>query len=119
MDADRYRLGAQAIQDLQSILLESERMFGPSQRQTYTDLFHRAAGLIATEPQRIGSKTRDELRQGLRSFHLDRAAGRRGAASHSLYYVESVLEDGAPGVTILRILHDHMDPERHVTGDLR
>ena len=92
-------------------------MFGPEQRRRYTDLFHHAASLIATEPRRIGSKARDELRSGLRSFHLDRAAGRHGASAHMLYYVEGFLEDGAPGVTILRILHHHMDPERHVVSD--
>jgi toxin ParE1/3/4 len=93
-------------------------MFGPEQRRTYTDLFHHAARLIAAEPRRVGSKSRDDLRSGLRSLHLDRAAGRQGASAHMLYYVESVLEDGAPGVTILRILHHHMDPGRHLVGDL-
>src|SRR5581483_4384981 len=114
MGAERYRLTEQAAQDLQSILLQSERMFGRAQRQKYEELLHLAAATIANDPACLGSRSRDEFKPGARSFHLDRAARRRGAAAHILYYVAGNLEDGKPGVTILRILHDHMDPERHL-----
>ena len=114
--SDRYRLGDQAVADLQSVLLDTERMFGPDQRKRYTDLFHQAARLIAADPHHLGSKPREELRPGLRSFHLNRAVGRQGASAHMLYYMETDLEDGAPGVMILRILHHHMDPGRHLAG---
>ena len=116
--SDRYRLGTRAIADLQTVLLDTERMFGHEQRVKYTDLFHHAARLIAAEPRRVGAKSREDLRSGVRSFHLDRAAGRHGASAHMLYYVETIFEDGEPGVTILRILHHHMDPGRHLVGDL-
>ena len=116
MSGERYRLAVHAVRDLQSILLESERRSGSSQRRRYEDLIHRAAGIVAADPECLGSKPRSEFMLGARSFHLDRAANRRGAAAHVLYYVASKLEDGRSGAMILRILHDHMDPARHL-GD--
>jgi plasmid stabilization system protein ParE len=116
MASERYRFTSRARRDLESILLASERRFGSSQRQRYEDLIHRSAGIVAADPECVGSKPRDEFMRGARSFHLDRAAHRRGGSAHVLYYVASKLEDGRSGVTILRILHDHMDPARHL-GD--
>jgi toxin ParE1/3/4 len=59
---------------------------------------------------------RDDLSTGLRSFPITRAAGRAGAASHVLYYERETMHEGKSGIVVIRILHDRMDPERHIEG---
>lgn len=111
-----YRLTRLAEQDVTDILRDSARRFGPIQRDRYAALIERAALMIAEQPRRPGSRARDELAAGLRSFHVELAAGRRGAASHALYYVPGPLFALPDAVLILRVLHDAMEPGPHVTG---
>jgi toxin ParE1/3/4 len=113
----RYRLSRQATADLESILGETKRRFGLLQQRKYADLIIGAVKLVAADPERIGSKPRSEIRAGLRSFRVERASDRRGAASHVLFYRSESLEDGLPETMILRILHDRMDPELHIASD--
>lgn len=105
-----YRLTHLAAQDIADLLRESRRRFGALQRDRYGSLIARAISMIAERPDRPGSRPRDELQPGVRSFHVELAAGRRGAASHVLYYVASA---GDQPVQILRVLHDAMEPARH------
>jgi toxin ParE1/3/4 len=91
-------------------------MFGRLQSSRYAELIDRAVLLVAQSPQRLGSTPRDDLSAGLRSFPITRAAGRQGAASHVLYYESGTMHDGSPGIVVIRILHDRMEPERHIEG---
>lgn len=59
---------------------------------------------------RPSSRPRDELGQGVRSFHIAIAAGRRGAASHLLYSMPGALDDGTQDAVILRVLREGMEP---------
>jgi toxin ParE1/3/4 len=110
----RYRLTGAAGADIAGILQESDRRFGPRQRLTYAALLERAAELIAEEPQRPGSRDRSILAAGLRSFHVEFAATRRGAAVHCIYYTEVGAKAVGARVVILRVLHERMDPALHL-----
>ncbi len=92
-------------------------MFGPLQRDRYAELIDRAVLLIAQNPKRPGSVSQDDLGPDLRSFPVSRAAARDGAASHILYYRVELMHDGNPGIVVIRILHNHMDPGRHIPDD--
>jgi toxin ParE1/3/4 len=109
-----YRLTPAADQDIADILRETGRMFGPIQRARYAALLGRAADLVAAEPECGGSRRRDDLGPGVRSFHVELAASRRGAACHILYYLRAPLEDGSEGIVIARVLHKSMEPARHL-----
>ncbi len=74
--------------------------------------------MVAEQPERPGSRRRDDLAAGIRSFHLEIAAGRRGAAAHVVYYMRGRLDDGSEGVIIARLLHERMEPLRHLTRGL-
>ena len=100
-----------------AILRESARLFGPKQRERYADLIRAAAEMAAADPLRPGSRARDELGAGVRSFHVELAARRRGAASHLLYYVPGGGVPKAVGIVILRILHEAMEPSRHLGAE--
>jgi toxin ParE1/3/4 len=110
-----YRLTELADDDINSILAYTLREFGSLQLEAYSKLIDKAAQMVGQSPMRPGSKARDELGEGVRCFHVELAALRRGAASHILYYVAGPMEDGTPGAIILRVLWQGMDPKPRVT----
>jgi toxin ParE1/3/4 len=107
-----------ADEDVEDILRETGKRFGPRQRDLYAELIDRAAQMVAMDTERLGSRDRHELGEGIRSFHMELAAGRRGAASHVLYYLRGWIADGGGGVIIVRVLHERMEPARHVSQGL-
>jgi len=112
-----YQLSEAARADVADILRQTSRRFGALQRRRYGRLMEAAAELISADPNRPGSRSRDDLAPGVRSFPVERAARRRGAASHVLYYAPGMHDDGRDGVIILRVLHERMDPTRHIVDD--
>jgi toxin ParE1/3/4 len=109
-----YRLTVLADGDIEDILAHALREFGDRQLARYARLIETAAQMVGEDPLRPSSRSRDDLGTGVRSFHIELAAGRRGAASHSLYYVPGVLADGTEGAIILRVLWDGMEPRPFV-----
>ena len=118
MSGLKYRLTKLADADIEEILAYTDRRFGPQQFVAYQRLLEHACQLVGEDPMRPGSKTRDELGQSVRSFHLDIAARRKGAASHVLYYLPRDLEDGMRAAVILRVLWDGMEPRARVAWSL-
>ena len=113
-----YRLSDAAALDVDRILWETMRRFGPRQRRRYAQLINPAIGRVAEAPARPGSQPRDEFGPGVRSFHIERAATQRGAAAHVLFYrVEQQHTDGSADILILRVLHERMDPTRHIIAE--
>lgn len=114
MSDRKYRLTALADADIDSILAYTLQEFGTVQFDLYLRLIDKAAQMVGVDPNRPGSRSRDELGPGVRSFHLQIAAARLGAASHILYYIPSLMVDGASGALILRVLWEGMEPELRV-----
>jgi toxin ParE1/3/4 len=113
-----YRLTEIADEDIVGILGHSARMIGLIQRNAYAALIDKAANMVAEAPERPGARDRDDLGDVIRSFHVERAAGRRGAAAHVLFYMRGTLDDGRDGVIILRVLHEAMEPALHLAAGL-
>jgi toxin ParE1/3/4 len=109
-----YRLSTAARADAEEILPETIRRFGTAQRRSYQALSEKTAGLVAAAPDRAGSRSRQDLRPKIRSFAIERASARRGAAAQVLYYVANATK----GVLIIRILNGRMDPSRHIALSL-
>src|SRR5689334_8357763 len=110
----RYRLSPLTVADIDNILDDTLRLFGSLQEERYHKLILTAAERVAGDPHGVGTTARDDLSMGLRSSHIANAAGRMGAASHVLYFTPVTSSDGESGIVIVRVLHDRMDPERHV-----
>ncbi len=110
-----YRLSRAARADAEQILRETGRRFGTQQRHVYQELMERAALMVAATPTRPGSRARDDLAKNMRSFPVELASSRRGAAAHILYYIP----EGPTGAFIVRILHERMDPTLHIAGSER
>lgn len=93
-----------AKRDIVDIIAFTKRRWGADQARTYGALITDALSAIASNPA-VG-RPRDDIRPGLRSYHV----GRRGRpARHVVFYIV----DGGK-VQIARVLHDAMDFAQHL-----
>ncbi|KAA0679736.1 type II toxin-antitoxin system RelE/ParE family toxin [Roseomonas genomospecies 6] len=109
-----YRVTDAAKMDFRMVLRETGERFGAQQRGAYKELIAKAVEMVAEDPDRGGSWDRGRIVPGLRAFHLEQAAGRRGAAAHTLYYTVERLAGEPQGIVILRLLHERMEPDRRI-----
>ena len=111
----RFRLARRAEADISQILATSAKNWGIGARRRYAGLLTRAIRHVAAGPEGRVTRERTDLAPGLRSFHVryvrqdDRKAGVRRPV-HVLYYRVTW-----PGlVEIVRVLHEQMEPSRHL-----
>ncbi|HMR47648.1 MAG TPA: type II toxin-antitoxin system RelE/ParE family toxin [Arachnia sp.] len=93
-----YRLTRAAQRDLSSIWDFTEERWGLRQAENYVNEIRAAIERVAVDPRR--GRACDDIREGYRRY---------GIGSHLIFYVES-----AAGVDVVRILHQRMDPTRHL-----
>ena len=94
----RYQFTDKAERDLEGIIDYTVQEWGVSQANTYLDGLQTRAQLLAENPD-LGM-AREILSDGLLSFPYE---------SHILYYKKH-----ARGIVIVRILHQQMDPVKHL-----
>lgn len=94
----KYRLTPAAQRDLSLIWDFTEERWNARQAETYVGEIRAAVERVADDPDR--GRTCEEVRAGYRGY---------GIGSHSLFYIEN-----AEGVDVARILHQRMDPTRHI-----
>lgn len=94
----RYQFAEKAEGDLEAIIDYTVQQWGASQAEAYLDGLEIHAQLLADNPD-LGAK-REPLSEGLLSFPYE---------SHILYYKRQ-----SHGVTIVRVLHQNMDPLKHL-----
>ncbi|SDM93838.1 type II toxin-antitoxin system RelE/ParE family toxin [Actinomyces ruminicola] len=93
-----YRLTPAARHDLSAIWDYTEAHWGVLQAETYVRELQAGLERLADNPRR--GHPRGEVRPGYLSY----AVGR-----HVIFYVEQ-----ADGVDVIRVLHQRMDPDRHL-----
>lgn len=111
----RYRLSEPAKADIAAILRRSAELQGSEARIRYRACLTAAMRRVAAEPKGLASVDRAELFRGIRSFHTrhSRHESREAVVAnpvHVIFY--RVMEPGL--VEIVRVLHDRMDPSRHI-----
>ncbi len=116
----RYRLSEPAKADVASLLRTSETMHGAQARIRYRALLTAALRRIAADPGGLSTVDRSELLDGIRSFHIrhSRTESREapvGDPVHVIFY-----RAVGPGlVEIVRVLHERMEPSRHLDDTTR
>ncbi len=107
----RFRLSAQAEQDIESILAWTHGHFGEQVRLRYEELLVQAILDLKDDPSRAGTLERPELAKGAFTYHLrnsrdhvSRIVGRIHKPRHFLLY--RVAADGC--LELSRVLHDSM-----------
>ena len=93
-----YRLTPAAELDLERIWRFSAGNWGVDQADRYIDIL--VHGFVAISEAPKAAPTCDHIRAGYRRQTVER---------HVIYY-----RIGDTGVVIVRILHDRMEPQRHV-----
>jgi toxin ParE1/3/4 len=111
----RYRLTRSARRDIESILRTSEERHGREAPIRYAALLLAAMRRVAADPQGRSTSDRSELKPGIRSFHIRHSRGESREPPvanpvHVIFY--RVMQPGL--VEIVRVLHDRMEPSRHV-----
>ena len=111
----RFRLSRPAEADLAHILATSSERWGAEGRRRYAAILAAAMRKAAAEPRGQSTRERADLFPGIRSLHLRHARWNDPASKvrrpvHILYF-----RAAAPGlIEIVRVLHERMDPARHV-----
>ncbi|MEN2742001.1 type II toxin-antitoxin system RelE/ParE family toxin [Microbacterium sp. X-17] len=93
-----FRLSPAARRDLSSIWDFTAENWDSRQAETYVNEIRAAIERVAASPDR--GRTCDEIRSGYRRYAI---------GSHLLFYIEN-----GDGVDVIRILHQRMDPTRHL-----
>jgi toxin ParE1/3/4 len=111
----RFRLSRSAQADLAHILDTSVERWGNDARQRYEAVLFEAFAQLAAEPAGPLTSSRTELRSGIRSFHL-RHARREARDERVRQPVHVIFYRARPAgvIEIVRILHERMDPRRHL-----
>ena len=101
--------------DLDDILDWTTRAFAAAGRKRYEALIQTALTDLLSNPGRIGVRQRDDIGEGIRTYHLSTSRKRTktalqvGNPRHLVFFrVKGNV------VQILRLLHDSMDFVRHV-----
>ncbi|MCL8061241.1 type II toxin-antitoxin system RelE/ParE family toxin [Pseudomonas aeruginosa] len=110
----KYRISHDAQADIVDILRFTHNRFGDAARRRYQALIGAALEAVATDPQQVGSISREELGAGLRSIHLVYCrsmpnVGKVARPRHSVLYrvaADQVLE-------VVRVLPDSLGMDRH------
>ena len=111
-----WQYTAAASADIEQILDETRQQFGDAQMLRYAALIDRAAGMAGADPMRPSSLDQGPIASGVRSLHAGLAANQRGRAAHVLFYRVRVIR-GRTLVEVLRVLHERMDPARHLGSE--
>ncbi len=93
-----YKFAEKAERDLEEIIDYTLQQWGALQTQNYLNGLEARGQLLADNPA-LGTK-REALSEGLLSFPYE---------SHILYYIRQPY-----GISIVRVLHQNMDPVKHL-----
>jgi len=110
----RLRLSQPAASDIAEILETSGDMWGADARLRYEALIEAALRTIMTDPR--GSLTRDRsaIVSGLRSLHLRHVRHHAHApVATPVHFIWFRISD-SDIVEVIRVLHERMEPSRHM-----
>ncbi|QDP94844.1 type II toxin-antitoxin system RelE/ParE family toxin [Microlunatus elymi] len=110
----RYRLTRAVQADIVSILAWSEEQFGEEARERYQALIAAAVRDAASNPDPVGRIARPELGAEVFSWHLaqSRSRSRGGIVRRPRHFL--ICRREGEVLVVGRVLHDAMDPRRHV-----
>jgi toxin ParE1/3/4 len=113
----RLEVSIAAEIDLADIFDRSAEAFGMRARRRYERLVDAALDDLLANPVRLGSVHRPELGADLHTYHLRHSRARLKASGPAVGVPRHLFayEFDETRLLILRVLHDAMDPLRHLT----
>jgi toxin ParE1/3/4 len=113
----RYRLSEPAKADIAAILRRSEEVHGKEARIRYRACLTAAMRRVAAFPEGRSTEDRAELAPGIRSFHIrySRDESREVPVANPVHMI--FYRAVKPNIVeIVRVLHDRMEPRRHLAS---
>ena len=107
------RLAATAEADFEAIIAWTREQFGDNQARAYAETLTLAMGALIEGPVLPGGRARSDIGKQLFTLHVARK-GRKGR--HFILF-RAHTDPKRPLIDVLRILHDSMDLERHVSDE--
>ncbi len=107
------RLSAAAASDYSAIARWTREQFGTEQARTYAELLDGALSELHAGPNTPGARPRLDLPEGFFALHASR--GRRKARHFIVFRYNRDADEEY--IEVVRILHDSMDLQRHLTSD--
>jgi toxin ParE1/3/4 len=123
-------LSKPALSDIENILEWTTGAFGTVGRQRYEALIQTALTDLAANPERLGTRQRDDIAPAIITYHLSASRKRSNSKTSStqvakprhliLFRVNNKPAESGDSaeVQILRFLHDSMDFVQHVPTDV-
>lgn len=99
-----------ASADIEQAVRWSAVQFGPRQARVYAQTLSMALDALTEGPSAIGVDRRDDIGKALMSLHV----ARQGRKGRHVVIFRIRRHAGREVVEVLRVLHDSMDPARHV-----
>ncbi len=112
-----YRLSKPAKADIASVLRTSETMHGVEARMRYRALLTAAIRRVAADPSGLSTVDSSDVLESIRSFHIRHSRNESreapvGDPVHVIFY--RAVKPGL--VEIVRVLHERMEPSRHISA---
>ena len=104
------RLTAAAAADFREILRWTVAQFGEAQARVYAETLSAALSDLAAGPAVIGARERNDIAKGLCTLHV----ARKNRKGRHFVMFRIGRNRGREVIEVLRLLHDAMDPERHL-----
>lgn len=100
------------------MLRRSESDFGTQARTRYRGLIDRAIRDLAEDPERLGVKLIDDVREGYRTYHLRWSETRRSSARvrRPRHLIAFTISDEGD-VVVARVFHERQMLARHLRDD--
>lgn len=112
-------LSPAARQDIHDVLIWSLDKFGANAAARYRALLIQALRDLEVDPVRPGSRTRPELHESARTYHLalSRSSVKGQHVKTPRHFI--LYRIGSTSLEVARILHDSRDLARHLPEDYR
>ena len=104
------RLTATAEADFREILRWTLAQFGKAQARLYAETLSAALEALTAGPTVTGARERRDIAKGLYTLHV----ARKGRKGRHFVMFRIGHEHGCKVIEVLRLLHDAMDPQRHL-----
>lgn len=115
MSKRKLLITAPALKDIEEIKSYTLETYGSRQTKAYDDLIKQALRDLQNDPYCLGSKAREELGRGTRSYHIRYGRSRLDSPISKPRHLILYFEEKETTVVISRILHESMEPIHHIT----
>jgi len=115
----RFRLSRLAEADLEDILATSAEGWGMEGQRRYAAIIAAALLQVVNDPQGPMTRERTDLLSSLRSFHTRHARGDVAAKVRRPVHILFYRAHTPDLIEVVRVLHERMDPSRHLAAITR